>query len=104
MFNFETRKTQVAKLLGIWSFPLVTYADIFAQIFFYLFVISLVVFGISFLGFTFLPIIIKLPIIFFLLFVIFLEIDMFAESVVKKPRITLKLADAVANPENYNLA
>ncbi len=104
MFNFDTRKTFVSKALKIWSFPLVKYASLLSQAFFYLSLIACLLIGFSFLGFIPESVILKMVVLFLLLFMVFLEIHFFAESKIKNPTITVPLSDAFVNKDNYNLA
>lgn len=103
-FNFDTRKTLVSEALKISSFPLFKYADFISQLFLYLFVISLSLLLFSFLDVTSFSLPIQIPIIFLLGFLLFAQIYLFIESKVKPPKITLSLKEAMASPEQYNLA
>ncbi len=104
MFNFDTRKTSVSRSLKIWSFPLFKYSSILSQIFFYLFLVSCLLIGFSFLGFILQSTIIKIVILFFLLFLFFLEVYFFTESKIKNPGINILLSDAILDDSSYNLA
>lgn len=105
MFNFETRTTHVSRSLKLWSFPLFKYAGFLAQLFFYLFVIALAMAGLLFFEQGRLPLyFVKVALASLALFTLFLQLDAFCAFVIKKPRFSLPLKDALANPENHNLA
>ncbi|HLD70716.1 MAG TPA: ATP-dependent Clp protease ATP-binding subunit [Negativicutes bacterium] len=104
MFNFDTRTTQVSKSLKIWSFLPVKHASLFAQAFFYLFLISLVAGALSFIDPVFYFPAARLCVVFLLLFVFFLEVSLFTVFVVKKPGVPMALKEAMADPANHNLA
>src|SRR3989344_3040230 len=104
MFNFDTRKTLVSRSLKIWSFPLFKYSSILSQIFFYLFIIACLLIGFSYLGLILESTVIKIIILFFILFLLFLEIYFFTESKIKNPQLSVLLSEAVLDQDNYNLA
>jgi len=103
-FNFDTRESQISKSLRISSFPLFKYSDILSQLFFSLFVLSLFLSAFSLIGVMPASLVIQISILFLLCFLLFLEIYLFIELKIKKPKITISLSDAIASPGDYNLA
>ncbi|OGZ64730.1 MAG: hypothetical protein A3A98_01935 [Candidatus Staskawiczbacteria bacterium RIFCSPLOWO2_01_FULL_40_39] len=103
-FHFDTRTTLISKALRISSFPLFKQASLLSQLFFYLFIISSVLLGVSFFGLLAGPAAIKIPIIFLFWFMVFLEIHLFTELKIKNPPIVARLSEALSDPAPYNLA
>ena len=111
-FNFDTRKTEVSRLLKIWLFPIFRYSKILSQVFLYLFIISLFLPGFYFFGFIFESTVIKIEIFILFFFILFCEIYLFTELKIKKgisspqvgARINTSLSDALLNLKEYNLA
>jgi len=101
--NFDTRKTSISRALKTSSSPLLKYSSFFAQLFFYLFLISFFLIGFSFLGFLPLELATKIPIFLLFCFLFFLELHLFLEFSVKIPKLTIPLSQA-APSEQYNLA
>ena len=103
MFNFTTNATAVSRALKTSRFVLFAYADIFAHAFFYLFIISLLLLGVSLQSIV--PIVfpavfaMRLCLVFAALFLVFLELYLFRELYIKRPKIPGKLEDALQNPE-----
>ncbi len=103
-FNFETRITSISRAVKILSFPLFAYADILRQLFFYLFIASLFLPALSLLGIITELTVVKTIIFFLFWFLVFLEIHLFIELKIKKPKVTLSLKEALLTPADYNLA
>ena len=118
IFNFDTKKTAVLRVLKISSFSLFKYSGILIQLFLYLFIISLSLIGFYFLGVISVVVAIKVPVFFLIFLILFVEIYLFTELKVKNSRlqnnrgssmksgqkIIVSLSEALVNPEKYNLA
>lgn len=104
MVNFETRTTRVSTALSISSFPLVAYADLLAQAFFFVSLIFLMVFGATFLGVEIPFPALKISALFGALFVFFLQVHAFNTGSIKKTKTALSLKEALANPVHVNMA
>ncbi len=104
MFNFSIQNTVTLRALKRSQFPLFAYADIFAQVFFYLAVISLLLVGLSLLGLFSNMFAIKVAGITVALFFFFVECYFFSELYIKKPVVAGTIAEALETPEQYNLA
>ena len=95
MFNFTTNATAVSRALKTSRFVLFAYADILAHAFFYLFIISLLLLGVSLQSIV--PIVfpavfaMRLGMVFLALFLVFLELYLFRELYIKRPKIPGKL-------------
>lgn len=101
-FNFQLEKTEVNRNLKFSSFPLFSHADILAQLFFYLFIVSLFLFLFASLGIVSETAAVKIPIFIFTLFLLSLEVYLFSELKIKNPSPRLLLSDTISNPQNYN--
>ena len=102
MFNFK--KTAILQALRRESFPLFRFSGIFENIFLFLFISSLAIIMLSFVGFASGYIALKSAVLFFAIFLIFWNLHLFTETKIKRPEIALKLSDAITDPDNYNLA
>lgn len=97
MFNFEVKKIAVYRAEKFTANPLVAYARIIATVVFYLFIVTSVGFLLNVLTPFY-------AVVCLLVFLIFLEIAFFSALSIKNIELLVSLADAVDNPENYNLA
>ncbi len=104
MFNFDTRTTAVTRAIKQWSFPLFSYADLLAELFFCLFIFSLCVLGFSFTGVVGQLASVKFAIFCLAGFLICWELYLFAVLKIKKPELPGSLKEAVQNPDTNNLA
>jgi ATP-dependent Clp protease ATP-binding subunit ClpC len=103
-FNFETRSTIVSQSLKISSFILFKYAQLLAQVFFYLSILSLSLPAFAFLEVISPSLALEIPIFFFILFLLWLQVYLFIETKIKKPKASVSLSSAITSPSNYNLA
>src|SRR3989344_4717435 len=102
-FNFDTKKTLIARALAISSSPIFNYSSLLSQTFFYLVVIVLLFSLLSFFGLSLASGGATLAAVMLFLCLFFLEIHLFSEVKVKKPVLGLRLSDALAD-EGVNLA
>lgn len=102
--NFNTQTTSVFRSLKIWSFPLFKHSGILSQLFFYLFIISLAVVGFSFYGLILVIVAVKMSVFFLLFFIVSLEIYLFTEFKIKRPKFEGSLSKTLLDGTNYNLA
>ncbi len=102
--NFELKKTASYLAVKRAKFLLFRFSNAFKNIFLFLLILSLAVFAVSFLGFASGYVTTKTAVLFFVIFLIFWNLHLFTETKIKKPIISIKLSDAVDNPEVYNLA
>ena len=99
-FNFDTRKTLVSTSLKVSSFPLFKYANVLAQLCAYLFVVSLVLTGLSFFGVGSEPMAIKISVFLLFLTLLFWEVSLFIELKVKKLPTPLLSSGIFLDPAN----
>jgi len=99
MFNFKLENTEIFKAVKRGKFPLFRFARIIKNIFLILFIISFLFAGFS-LGHS----VTRTLVLFLSLYLVFWNINLFANLKIKKPVIALNISDAVSNPGNYNLA
>lgn len=104
MFNFDIKKTAILGALRIEEFPIFRFSGFLKKLFLYLFIFSLFLIPSAFLGFISEDLAIKTPILFLVLFLLFLELSLFKNLKIKKPKLEINLSEALFSPENYNLA
>lgn len=101
--NFHLKKAAIYKSLLLGKIPIFSRAGIFKKIFLLLFCVSLLLFlleehlgaGPYFLEFSF---------FFFLLFLLFMELEFFFKFSVKRPNLLISTQDALDNIEETNIA
>ncbi len=103
-FNFDISKTATLRALRLWRFPLFTYAKTLSYVFLYLFVLSLLVLAGAFLGIMEPIVALKISMVLLALYLLFWEISLFADLHIRRPRLNMALATALAKPQDYNLA
>ncbi len=103
-FIFDFKNTNILRAVKRSKFPLFKFAKFFKNLFLTLFLLSLLLVGFSLLNFTSAQLTGKMLILFFSLYLIFWNVNLFVEQKIKKPEIIGNIIDAVANPNNYNLA
>lgn len=103
-FNFETRTTAVSRALKIAQFWPIKYLSVLLQVFFYVFLISLTLLAFAWLGSVPASLALQIPIIFLIGFLFLVELYFFTRTKVLKPIVRLDLAEALVDPEKYNLA
>jgi ATP-dependent Clp protease ATP-binding subunit ClpC len=101
---FDLKNTEIYLAVKRENFPLFKYAKFSANLFLALFILSLLLIGFSFLNFTSGYVAVKMLVLFLSLYLVFLNVNLFCELKIKKPEISLKISDAVLNPDNSNLA
>ena len=102
--NFDIKKTNIFWVAKIEKFPLFAFANFFERLFFYSFIFSLISVAFVFLGLISEILVIKVLVASLGLWLLFLELFLFLELKIKKPNLEIKIADAVLNPNDYNLA
>ena len=102
--NFDIKKTEIFWIAKMEKSPIFVFAKFFEKLFFYLFFISVVSVTFVFLGFLSEILIIKSLAGFLIAWLLFLDLSLFLDLKIKKPNLKIKIADAVLNPDNYNLA
>jgi len=104
MFNFDIKKSNVYRLDGIRKFIFFRFSGLFAILFFYFFVISLIAIIFVFLGLVSEILVAKALSISFALCLFFWESYLFLEFKIKKSELNVKISDVVINPDDYNSA
>jgi len=104
MMNFDIKKTETYWVAKIEKSILFRFAGFFKRIFFGLFIVSLI--SVIFVFLNFLPelLVAKMLVISLAFWLFFLELYLFLEFKIKKIEIGVEIAEAVLNPDNYNLA
>lgn len=104
MFNFDIKKTEIFWVARMEKILLFRFAKFFEKLFFYLLIASLASVAFVYLEFLSELLVIKLSVIFFVVWLLFLEISLFLELKIKKHSLEINIADVILNPDNYNLA
>ncbi|MEK7061789.1 MAG: ATP-dependent Clp protease ATP-binding subunit [Patescibacteria group bacterium] len=104
MFNFDIKKTDIFWVAKIEKSFLFVFAKLFERLFFYLFIFSLISVVFVLLGLISEIFVIKVLIVSLGMWLLFLELSLFLEFKIKKPNLEIKIADAVLNIDDYNLA
>ncbi|MBU2540056.1 ATP-dependent Clp protease ATP-binding subunit [Patescibacteria group bacterium] len=102
--QFNLKETKIFRAVKQEKFPLFRFAKFFKNFFSILFVLSLAFVGFSLFGPLSLTISLKISVLFLFLFLIFWESGLFFNIKLKTPELKINLADAIKNPEDYNLA
>ena len=102
--NFDIKKTEIFWVARMERSPLFKFAAFFEKLFFYFFIISLISVVFVFLGLLSELLATKALIIFLVAWLLFWEFSLFLELKIKKPSLEIKIADAILNPDDYNLA
>lgn len=102
--NFDLKNTAVFRARNRAKFPLFRFAGFFANLFLFLFIVSLCFLALSFVNFAPGYSALKYGVLFLSLYFIFWDFSLFYELKLKKPDLFLSLEDAALNPDNYNLA
>jgi len=103
-YSFDTRKTNSSRALRISSFFLFKYSNFLSQTFFYFFLLSFILIAFSFIGLVSDYIALKISALFLFLFLLFLEIKLFTDLKINKPKPSLEFSEDVLRTENCNLA
>ena len=103
-FNFDLKNTEIFRAVEREGFPLFKFAKTLKILFSFLFLVAFLLMGFSFLNFTSGYSAAKMLAFFLSFYLIFWNLNLFIELKVKKPENNLDIADAAANPDNYNLA
>ena len=103
-FNFDLKNTEVFQAIKRERFPLFKFSVFFKNVFLTLLIVALLLVGLSFLNFTSTNGAAKALALFFSLYLIFWDINLFTELKIKKPKIVSTIIEAIQNPEDYNLA
>lgn len=103
-YSLDTRKTNTSRLLKISEFFLFKYSGILSQLFFCLFFLSFFLVVLSVLGLVSDSTAIRLIVLFLFLSILFLEIKLFIDLKIRKPKPSLILSSEVLDQENCNLA
>ncbi len=103
-FNFNTNNTLSLKALKLTSFPLFKYSGFLSQLFFYLFLVSLLLVALSFLGLVSGLIAVKIPLFLFIALIVSLELHLFNDLKIKNLKTDLSLSDVLLSKDSYNIA
>jgi ATP-dependent Clp protease ATP-binding subunit ClpC len=103
-FNFDYKKTSAWHAVKTEKFFIFRFANIFAQLFLFLFIVSLCLIFFSFFGVVSGRSALKMPVFFLCLYLVFYDLSLFVKTKIRKPDFLLKLEDALASPGDYNLA
>ncbi|MGD0576576.1 MAG: ATP-dependent Clp protease ATP-binding subunit [Candidatus Staskawiczbacteria bacterium] len=103
-FNFDLKNTEAAAAVKTEKFPLFRFSKILKNIFLILFLVAILLIGFSFLNFTSGYSSERMLAAFLSLYLIFWNINLFAELKIKRPPPTANILDALSNPDSYNLA
>jgi len=103
-FNFDLENTEVLLAVKREKFLLFKYAKIIKNIFLILFIISLLLAGLSILNFTSEHGMAKMLFLFLSFYLIFWNIDLFTKLKIKRPKAERNIFDATSKLEDYNLA
>jgi len=103
-FNFQLKNTEIFLAVKREKFPLFKFAKLLANIFLFLFILSFLLIGLSFLNFISGYLAAKMLALFFSFSLVFWNISLFLEIKIKKPENVFDISDAVINSNNYNLA
>jgi len=104
MFNFQLKNTQIFQAISREKFFLFKFAKLFRNLFFVLFIITLLLIGFSFFDLASGRSASKMMFFFFSLYLIFWNLDLFLKLKIKRPNNNLKIEGAILNPDDYNLA
>src|ERR1035437_4766515 len=103
-FKFDFKKTEIIKAVKRSNFFLFKFAKLLKNIFLSLFLIAFLFVGFSFFDVTSGVSSAKMLILFLSFYLLFLNLDLFTELRIKKPKIIKDINDAAINTDNYNLA
>ena len=101
---FDPKNTSVFRAVKRGSSPVFRFSGFLRDFLLFLFIFSLFFTAVSFLDLFSLYFSVKFSVLFFVLYLFFWNIQLFGELKIKKPPASVKLSDAAAKPENYNLA
>ncbi|OGZ79126.1 MAG: hypothetical protein A2528_00615 [Candidatus Staskawiczbacteria bacterium RIFOXYD2_FULL_37_9] len=87
MFEFNLQNTEVIRAVKTERFWIFRFADFFKNLFLFLFILSLANLISSFLGFASEYVAIKIAVLFFAVFLVFWNINLFVNLKIKKPKI-----------------
>ena len=104
MFNFDLKKTSIFRAVARSRFLIFRFSNAFKNIFLFLFILSLIFFAASFLGFASGYAATKMAVLFFTFSLLFWNLQLFTDLKIKRPESPFKLSDAFDNPDSYNLA
>jgi hypothetical protein len=102
--NFNLKETAVFQAYKRSKFFIFRYAYFLNQLFLFVFIFSLFFVFVSLLNKTSEIFAIKISVLFLLLSITFWNIYLFTKLKLKKINLSIKLSDAVLNPDDYNLA
>ncbi|MDP3882500.1 MAG: ATP-dependent Clp protease ATP-binding subunit [Candidatus Staskawiczbacteria bacterium] len=102
--NFDHKNTTAYKAIKREAFLLFKFSKFLRDGFLFLFILALCLVLLSFLNFVSLYFAIKLTVLFFSFYLVFWNVGLFTDFKIKKPNLNFNLADAVKNPDDYNLA
>lgn len=102
--NFELKNTDIFQAVRREGFLIFRFAKILKIAFFVLFIFSVLMIGFSLFNYTSGHSASRMMVLFLSLSLVFWDIDLFVGLKIKKPKSLLNITDALANPDNYNLA
>lgn len=104
MFNFDLKNTEIFLSVKRANFIFFRFAKALKNISLALFVLAVFLIGFSLLSFASTHSTARMLIFFLTLYLIFLNIELFVELKIKKPRVLVGLSEVSENIEKYNLA
>jgi ATP-dependent Clp protease ATP-binding subunit ClpC len=102
--KFDLKNSEIFNLVKIQKIFKLEYVNFFKNLFLFLFIISVFIFGFSYYNVLALSLTFKLPIIFFIIFIILFEFSLFIKVKKLNPELLVNLKDAILKPDEYNLA
>ncbi|MEI7424612.1 MAG: hypothetical protein WCK10_00630, partial [Candidatus Staskawiczbacteria bacterium] len=103
-FNFYLESTEIYRAVRREKVFLLKFTKILKNIFLFLFIISVLITGLSFFDFGSTQTSVKASVLFLAFYLIFYNLDLFSEFKIKKPNISQKISDAYIDIDDYNLA
>lgn len=103
-FNFDIKNSEVIKLAKIYNLKYFRFANFFKNLFFYLFLLSVLLFGASYINNFPILLDIKALVLFLTLWLIFFEFPLFLKLKRLNTELNINIQDAILKPDEYNLA
>ena len=104
IFNFDLKRTAIFQAIKWEGFPLFQFAGFFKKLFFSLFILFILLFGLSFLGIFPRDLALGSLIISLAVSLFFWQLAFFFNLKVKNPELRIDLSEAILSPGGYNLA
>jgi len=102
--NFNIRNTEIFLAISRGKNPLFRFSKILKNVFLFLFIISFLLVGFSFLNFISGYLSAKMLVLFLSLYIFFWHVNLFWKFKIKKPIIRQNISEVGSDLENYNLA